>query len=1098
MPREIHPDLVARLRRADPTARQIVEAQVVENTAAGAPMEHVRSTKDGPAGTAWSAADSLTGLTVFDNGDVRITGSLTTLLSHASGTDEQTDLGRTTPVQVALIELGDAMDAEQEISRISVRLNPRRSASQPREVVTWRMELYRLVDGRGDSLAGVFFGVAPIETPLDVPVTGDSESDVVFDFRSASRQPRPKAYPGVKKNGTYIPDFFSSPTAGVIRVGRHYLLVAVYALNAEGDSAGNVSWDYDSGSASVTSGGHTLRGRRFIIEADGSWRDNDSFGGTPRILIEAGSFSQQVIEFIANPFDVGATPSGDLELVGHGATPRGTSITYEVRNDADSAWVAFEDGDLHSDVGIGKTMPRKMRATLTPNGGGTLSPILKRLGLRAITRKEVLCEVREYEEAFDPETMKVEMNRFGSLQAIRNGPPQDFRSAIEDLLAQHFARHIVFRTYIGDRALPRSKWLHKTDFLAGDWEAAGAGLTLRGLSILAHLKDLVPPYSPGTNLAPDGDQTVGSWTTDAGGGTNLYQRIDEETVDETDYIRSGTSPANQQVVFTLPTPSDFADRRLFVDCEYAKDASGGEQIDLKVQLYQSAVLIAEVTNTDIGPDRVNGTMELTEQQRQAITDPANLRLAFSANAPSPGTGRRALVFWARFRTGGRREVVTYANETLKDVCDDLVDNRLALESRYRGPLIESTAYTVSKQLTGIRGRNPDGKDIVGKAELEALGKLAGGIIHEKQGRIVFTDVFGAKPVAAEFPASRIELGPVGPGLERRVPEFFVGYRYDPTLGEFQDEARAVHENSLLRIGRVGLGAPKWEDETVAQWIDSDGLAAALAVRTVESFGTGLMLWSFTSIDPYPELHIGDLVAVETTKFVNRDPNTAREVRGRLWVTGVITRADFWGRRFTVWVRNVADIKVPTQQKPPSDGRRKPLFYVRGRELAEDVYVAAAKRIRVGTVASPSEITKTIRFHHAAFVPERNTTSWLYTNTLIRPNTAAALQFFWAPVVLPKGVTIIAVRMRAYRQTAGTDTASIQLMRIASDAATTLATVTHDTTGWQTKEATGLSQLVGDDSYSVFLSLFGNGNGGLDARLQYVEIDYTVPDYLATY
>lgn len=924
MPRPIHDNLVARLRRPDPTARQIIEAHVVEYNTDGTPRAHIRQTKAGPTGTRWSEADSLTGLLALDNGDLTLSqDSVTTLISHAAGTDELTDLSRTTPIITALIEWDDSIPNDRELSRITARLNPRRSGSQRREVTRWRLQLYRLVDGRdmqlsqvdGNPATGVWFSTAPIADPIDVAVTGDGEGDVAFDFTTLAARPRPKAWPALTNRGRVGLPFAASPTNGIIHPGRHYMVVAIYALASDGSAAGNVAWDYASATASVSSGGTTVRSREWHETGahEGRWQDGGSAGGTPRIVVESGAYVAATITFSSNPFDLGATPAGDMELVGRTQTPPGTSITLEVRNDADSAWVPFTDGQLHSDVGIGKTQPRKMRATLTPNGAGSLRPTLKQLGIRAVTRIDLsrICEVREYEEAFEPETMKVEANRFGSLVALKNGP-QDFRSAIEDLLAGRYPRHVLLRAFIGDSALPRHQWLHKTDFLLGEWTGHGSHVVLEGLSPLVKLRDLVPPYSPGTSYAPDGDHSVGIWTTDTGSGSNLYQRIDEPVADETDYVQSGLHPSNQQVVFTLPTPSDVAGRRFFVDCDYAKDAAGGEVIDLTIQVYQSTTLIAQIVKSDIGADRVQSTMELSEDQIALLTDLPNLRLAFAANTPSGAGNRRALVFWARFRTGGRREVVTYTNQTLKAAYDDLVDNRLALEARYRGPGIESTAYTVSKQLTGLRGRNPNGKDIVGKDELQYLAYLAGGVIHEVQGRIQFTSVLEGKAIAAVFPSSRIRVGGAGPGLQRRVPEFFVGYRWDEATGEFRDEAHAFHAPSIEAFGTDTLGPPKWLDEEIGRWIDTDALAQDVAVRHVNALGCGLMLWPFWSQDAYPELHIGDLVAVEVDKFVARDPSIAREIRGRNWVVGVIQRADFWGRNFTVWVRSYADILASSE------------------------------------------------------------------------------------------------------------------------------------------------------------------------------------------
>jgi hypothetical protein len=165
----------------------------------------------------------------------------------------------------------------------------------------------------------------------------------------------------------------------------------------------------------------------------------------------------------------------------------------------------------------------------------------------------------------------------------------------------------------------------------------------------------------------------------------------------------------------------------------------------------------------------------------------------------------------------------------------------------------------------------------------------------------------------------------------------------------------------------------------------------------------------------------------------------------------------------------------------------------GKEAFDDLFVLATKTVKVGTVASPSSIAKTIRIPALEFIPGLNTTTWDTRNGDLRPNTVNVNQDFEAPCVLPKGVTITAFRLRGYRQTVS-DTVATTLTRIDDTGGTTgLATNTHDTTGWQTKTTSGLTQLVGDESYIVVAALKGVSSFN-DARLLYLEVDYTVPSY----
>jgi hypothetical protein len=163
----------------------------------------------------------------------------------------------------------------------------------------------------------------------------------------------------------------------------------------------------------------------------------------------------------------------------------------------------------------------------------------------------------------------------------------------------------------------------------------------------------------------------------------------------------------------------------------------------------------------------------------------------------------------------------------------------------------------------------------------------------------------------------------------------------------------------------------------------------------------------------------------------------------------------------------------------------------GKETDDDLFIVNTKTVKVGTVASPGSLTKTIRIPASETVPSSNNDTWVYQTGHVQGNTNNVLASFVGSMVLPKGVTITAFRTRLYRGTTS-DTATATLRRLASDAQSDLAANTHNATGWLT-QSTSLSQLVGDESYFVFITLQGVATDG-DARFQFAELDYTMPSY----
>jgi len=132
---------------------------------------------------------------------------------------------------------------------------------------------------------------------------------------------------------------------------------------------------------------------------------------------------------------------------------------------------------------------------------------------------------------------------------------------------------------------------------------------------------------------PDGDISIGSWTDDGGGTTNIYQAIDEVTPNDSDFIRSELNPSNSKCEIRLSDVTDPVSAvRHGVPHRYGKD-SANQTIDMTIRLKQGVTVIASKTHSNIPTGWTQDKFELTTTEINNITDYDDLRLEFEADAP---------------------------------------------------------------------------------------------------------------------------------------------------------------------------------------------------------------------------------------------------------------------------------------------------------------------------------------------------------------------------------------------------------------------------------------------------------------------------------
>src|SRR3990167_5351662 len=138
---------------------------------------------------------------------------------------------------------------------------------------------------------------------------------------------------------------------------------------------------------------------------------------------------------------------------------------------------------------------------------------------------------------------------------------------------------------------------------------------------------------------PSTDTTLGSYTDQGGGSTSIFGTIDEVVADDGDFIQSPLAPANAAYVTKLTSVEDpQSSTGHVVRYRYQKNASGGAQINLTVELRQGYVsegslgtLIAQWVHTDIPSTWTGQAQTLSGAQADAITNYADLFLRFVSN-----------------------------------------------------------------------------------------------------------------------------------------------------------------------------------------------------------------------------------------------------------------------------------------------------------------------------------------------------------------------------------------------------------------------------------------------------------------------------------
>lgn len=483
MPKPIKDALAQYAEYQNPKSRVILEAITVTSA----------DIKD--SYTDWNAADSTAGWSILREGGARPTANIAAKVSlTVNNGNAITSLPGITgaTVGVVLVEWSTAVDdVLDDLYSVEAKLDSDAGGSQ--EVENWTCQLFRV------ARAGVSkfdqqeqWELEPISRNAIVSAAPGT-NDVSFTF------------PGINTSIGQPPEILDPENVTQVTSARPATVVVIGAFKSDGTAASNVAWLGDTGDTTETNNNHICT--RYDLTAIDNQEATETLtkknvsvpqAGLPWFKIKSGSYSQATIEFTgANAPTLDATPTNTVEFMLEDEEPGGASGQGYVRNNGSTTWVAFSDGQTVADLaGVSSTGPTyEMRYIATPSTSGLLTPTVRRMGVRELTRETVndVARIGNPIYSLDPFTLKSSIPTL-QLEITRDGLP-DFRDYATELFSDNHAGSLEFRVHYGSTALDRANWINLDQFRLQNYESSGDVIAVEAIHPLALTKKAVPAGS---------------------------------------------------------------------------------------------------------------------------------------------------------------------------------------------------------------------------------------------------------------------------------------------------------------------------------------------------------------------------------------------------------------------------------------------------------------------------------------------------------------------------------------------------------------------------------------------------------------------------
>ena len=136
------------------------------------------------------------------------------------------------------------------------------------------------------------------------------------------------------------------------------------------------------------------------------------------------------------------------------------------------------------------------------------------------------------------------------------------------------------------------------------------------------------------------DVTDGAWLDQAASNVNMFDKIDEVSASDADFIESELNPSASAVAFNITTTLEdpVSSTSHILRWRRQKDASGGGQIDLTIELRMAYISegsqgtsITSQADADIPTTWTSTSYTLSGGEADAITDYTDLQFRMVAN-----------------------------------------------------------------------------------------------------------------------------------------------------------------------------------------------------------------------------------------------------------------------------------------------------------------------------------------------------------------------------------------------------------------------------------------------------------------------------------
>ncbi len=133
---------------------------------------------------------------------------------------------------------------------------------------------------------------------------------------------------------------------------------------------------------------------------------------------------------------------------------------------------------------------------------------------------------------------------------------------------------------------------------------------------------------------PDIDISAGAWTPFPVSPTTLWDKLDETTFSDADYVESEAAPATSACEVGLSSVTDpVSSVDHIINYRISKDLAGGAQIDAILRLREGVTTRASQTTVDQDENWTAKSYTLSGPEADTITDYGNLSLQMEANQP---------------------------------------------------------------------------------------------------------------------------------------------------------------------------------------------------------------------------------------------------------------------------------------------------------------------------------------------------------------------------------------------------------------------------------------------------------------------------------